>query len=69
MLGMGFDAQRFELFLYLLRQWEVLSLTTRGFDAQGFELFLYLLQEWKRQLTQVSMLNFLSFFFIRIDPY
>ena len=49
-----FDAQRFELFLYLLRQWEVLSLTTRGFDAQCFELFLYLFITRMEKTTYAS---------------
>ena len=63
----SFDAQCFELFLYLS-----MKLTTRisqksRFDAQCSELFLYdtiilykKISQWK-----VSMLNVLSFFFIR----
>ena len=66
MLGMGFDAQRFELFLYSQMK-KLLSLCLILFRCSmfwAFSLYLY------RKILEddsfwVSMLNVLSFFFIR----
>ena len=39
-----FDAQCFELFLYIIKLSTTVIIDTEGFDAQHFELFLYALE-------------------------
>ena len=66
LLTLRFDAQCFELFLYIKR-WRIKNLHLDGFDAQCFELFLYEIKLRHPNYSShlVSMLNVLSFFFIR----
>ena len=63
-LEMCFDAQRFELFLYIHAKAD-LKKPQFCFDAQCSELFLYKFRiQYLSQKKTVSMLNVLSFFFI-----